>query len=589
MAGAGWAWTACIPAPVLRPRDAATDSSASADLWTDALPTPVDAIDAAAPFDAAADVPALDAAAAVDHTDVTATTDSVDATIAADHTDVPAIDAGRCDPGFALRAGSCVEIGTARPVWPMSTQTATQRRPALRWSLGAEADGARVELCRDRGCTDVVATFTTMGTQGTPTTELPPGPLFWRVWSRAGSAEALRPSVTWEVYVPWRNGAVGTAQRDTFDVNGDGFADFVVGVPERRELRVYLGSAMGPRPATVITDAFLDPASMLLARAGDVNGDGRADLLVRYTATGWRVYLGSLTGYSETLRSTLNANPPGDGGPSLSELHDVGDVNGDGFGDLALSEYRVPPSDARVSLHLGSNAGAPQFASETRGIPSATSVRAMGDLDGDGYEDMVTVRAVSNVTDLGATVLRGGPTDGRWSTLGAAVSVGPNLLRAWGRMDINGDGTPDALARGAIAGDRLPVFMGTRRGLDGTVQFAAPGDGSRTNSFCDGDLNGDGYTDLVIEAVQAQGVRVFVGGASGFSSIPTAEIPVTTYQRGAGVFCPGDIDGDGFGDAVVSQSTMQGTSWRLLRGEAAAGRITLLTAFDSGPAAATTP
>ncbi|MFO0630631.1 MAG: VCBS repeat-containing protein [Polyangiales bacterium] len=516
----------CIPAPVLRPRDAEADHASPSDR------TAVAAMDAEAPRDAslAGSDGATDTAAVMD-ADATADGPADDTTADAAHADAPGMDAGTCDGGQALRDGRCVEISPARPVWPMSTQTVTQRRPRLRWALGPEADGARVEVCRDRGCATRVASYVARGVEGAPEEDLPPGPLFWRVWARAGSAESLRPSVVWEVYIPWRSGSVHTAQRDTFDVNGDGYADLVVAVADRRELRLYLGSATGPRPAVVLTDPFLDPATMLLGRAGDVNGDGRSDLLVRYGARQWRVLYATERGFDLNARTDINLTER-DASATLDSVDAIGDPNGDGYTDLAATSTTLPALLTRVGVHAGSGAGVSALTSEVRDGLAATSLRPMGDLNGDGYEDLATVAG-----DLGpppATTIRVYQGQGSrlgWSTLGVPTSPGANVIRATGRDDFNGDGIPDVTAFGLFALDRTPILLGNRSGLDSVALFIGAGDGSSSNAPCSSDLNGDGIADGIIEARNAQSIRAFFGSASGPS--PSAAVNLSIDQLSA--------------------------------------------------------
>jgi hypothetical protein len=571
-------WSACIPAPVLRPRDAEADRATAADASTDSGVHNLDAPEVSSPFDATEGaVVDLGVDIALAETGRDAGASDLGEDVA--HTDAPAIDAGTCEAGRVLRAGSCVEIGPARPTWPMSTQTVTQRRPRLRWAFGPEADGARVEVCRDRGCATRVVSYTATGTEGAPPDDLPPGPLFWRVWARAGSAEALRPSAVWQAYVPWRSGSVHTAQRDTFDVNGDGYADLVVGVPDRRELRLYLGSATGPRSAVVLTDPFIDPASMQLGRAGDVNGDGRSDLLVRVSSSRWRVLYATEGGFDVNARTDINLTPV-DASATLDSVDGVGDFNGDGFTDLAVTSTASMVLTTRVGLHPGSGAGASSFASETREMLAATSLRPMGDLNADGYEDLVTVAGeFGPMPSAGVRVYLGHSTRLAWTSFGPTVDPRVFIIRAAGRSDFNGDGFPDALTAGFFATDRVPLLLGSSVGLETSPLFVGPGDGSRTSAVCDADINGDGLADFVIEARNAQTVKVFLSGPSGPAPTATANIPVSSFQRGNRVVCAGDVDGDGFSDALIVQSTETGDALRLLRGDRSGSNVRIDAAF----------
>lgn len=572
---------ACIPAPVLRPRDAETDRAAPGDATVDGAMDVASSRDAGLEEMAGPDVVGADIGGEQPVLDAVGDATGPDAEGDAARSDAGTMDAGTCEPGRALRGGSCVEIVAARPLWPMSTQTVTQRRPRLRWSLGPEADGARVEVCRDRGCATRVVSYTATGAEGAPPEDLPPGPLFWRVWSRAGSAEALRASVVWQVYVPWRSGSVHTAQRDTFDVNGDGYADLVVGVPDRRELRLYLGSATGPRSAVVLSDPAIDPASMLLSRAGDVNGDGRSDLLVRLSMSRWRVMYATEGGFDVNARADINLTLS-DASATLDAVDGVGDPNGDGFTDLAVTSTAIPALQTRVGLHPGSGAGVSSFASETREMLAATYLRPMGDLNGDGFEDLVTVSGeLGPPPSVNVRVYQGQSPRPAWSDLGMAINTGAAVIRAAGRDDFNGDGIPDVTAFGLFALDRTPVLMGSRSGLDSTVLFIGAGDGSSTSAMCASDLNGDGLADGIVEARNAQAIRAFFGSPSGHSPTASVNLAVSSFQRGNRVLCAGDVDGDGFGDVIVVQSTEGGDALRLLRGAAVGGSVRLDAPFET--------
>lgn len=109
--------------------------------------------------------------------------------------------------------------------------------------------------------------------------------------------------------------------------------------------------------------------------------------------------------------------------------------------------------------------------------------------------------------------------------------------------------------------------------------FVGPGDGSSTGSVCGSDVNGDGIADAIVEARNAQSIKVFLGSPSGPASTASANLPVSSYQRGILVVCVGDVDGDGYGDALVVQSTEGGDALRLLRGDASASNVRVDVAF----------
>ena len=75
-----------------------------------------------------------------------------------------------------------------RPLSPFSTATVTSQTPTLHWFLPTAADGARVELCRDRACIQALDSFEAAGTSGKPLMPLHPGVVFWRLTATQGGS-----------------------------------------------------------------------------------------------------------------------------------------------------------------------------------------------------------------------------------------------------------------------------------------------------------------------------------------------------------------------------------------------------------------
>lgn len=492
---------ACIPEPVLRPRDAATDGGPLTDL-------------------------------AHENTDVV---DAVGDTVDANAADVT------CDVGAVAREGACVTLNAARPVWPLSSQAATHRRPTLRWSLAPESDAARVEICRDRACASPVSSFTASGTSAQPPDELSAGPVFWRVWARAGAVEAQRPSATWQVHVPWRSGTVNTAQRDVIDANGDGYSDIVVGLASG-EVRTYLGSRAGPRAATTIADAQTDARTFTIARGGDANGDGRSDLLLRRAAE-WAVYYGAERGF-DIATSTALQHPSVSAPVGAANL--AGDLNGDGFTDII--EVSAGGGVVTFIEYLGSGAGAMTGVRRPSSESAIASVGAMGDLDGDGFEDLVGLAATGDGGTPESVVLvrAGSEALTRHSAAPREFTVRELPL---GRLDFNGDRAPDLVASSGSPYDRVPIALGARGGFDPTIAFVATL-GMASSSFCATDFNGDGFADVVLSIPGTNVARVHLGGPQGVAAAGARQITFTAARVPHDLRCPGDVNGDGAGDVV---------------------------------------
>jgi glycerol uptake facilitator-like aquaporin len=210
------------------------------------------------------------------------------------------------------------------------------------------------------------------------------------------------------------------------DVNGDGYADVIVGEEGDTMAYIYLGGPAGTStsPATTLGPSYAGGFfGGSVAGAGDVNGDGYADVIVGEPLDPGLplmhgrayVYLGGPGGTSTSPATTL--------GPSLhsfgASVASAGDVNGDGYADVIVGE----PDDAMAYVYLGGSAGTSISPATTLG-PSFTgddfglSVAGAGDVNGDGYADVI----VGEYVDGRAYLYLGGA--GSTSTQPATTLVG---------------------------------------------------------------------------------------------------------------------------------------------------------------------
>jgi hypothetical protein len=230
------------------------------------------------------------------------------------------------------------------------------------------------------------------------------------------------------------------------DVDGDGLADVLIGAPGRDEAGSQAGAVylvLGPISGTVSlaqADRKLlgvgagDQAGALVAAAGDVDGDGLADVLVgawaspgdnsdvgaAYVVHGPMPSTGSLS-QADRLYAGLSA------GDRLGESGaTAGDVNGDGYADLLVGAPRRDAGlvDAGVAyLLLGGPSGLPLslgdaaavLTGEGQGDLAGSALSTAGDMDGDGGDDVV----------LGAPYADPGVADGGAAYLKLADSILP--------------------------------------------------------------------------------------------------------------------------------------------------------------------
>ncbi|MBI5513812.1 MAG: FG-GAP repeat protein [Deltaproteobacteria bacterium] len=518
-----------------------------------------------------------------------------------------------CDPGYRREGDRCREL--PRPVSPPDMSRVSTRRPTVRFRLPAEATRATVQFCQDRACTTVLASRASMDQSATPMEELPTGVVFWRVLS-----DGDLPGPTWWFRTPARSATVATFGLLTTDVDGDGYGDLVAGAPflalPGSRLYTHLGGPMGARtPGQAVESPEVDSLfGMVVVGVGDVNGDGYGDVAVGapgFAMNTGRAYVfhGGNRGLEELPASTLRARTPVGGfyGAALAG----GDLNGDGYSDVVVGAYRAL-REGVVSVYFGSPQGIPEEASRVLPAPGPAegrmgegrygiAVAVPGDLDGDGFADLV---AGADAEDgfTGRVYLHRGGRDGpslRPEVTLQRLEGGQYGSAVAGVGDVDGDGRPDVAVGGPGFRDGLGgayVYAGSARGLEAERITVIPGPAGVNADFGlalgGGDFDGDGYSDVVVSAPRSldyQGqVYVFQGSAMGVRTSPWRMLPGPTTPRayhGNAVSVGRDIDRDGYDDIVVSAeraSTFVGQA-RVFYGSASGlDRMQILTGPD-GP------
>ncbi|MCB0765282.1 MAG: FG-GAP repeat protein, partial [Flavobacteriales bacterium] len=300
-----------------------------------------------------------------------------------------------------------------------------------------------------------------------------------------GSPSGLSTVASWTAVGGIAGAHFGYSVASAGDVNGDGYADVLVGVPDEPStgegrVHVFHGgpSGLSTTPAVVMLDFANGSFGESVATAGDVNGDGYSDVVIgEGNANMMHFFYGSASGLTATTNFlAFQGGSPNDYGSSDISgpgAISAGDVNGDGYSDVIVGArlFAWPLTDEGMARCFHGSASTP-LNSWTRygGVAGGwfgVSVSSAGDVDGDGYSDVIVGGCQTNgggryAIYAGSQGGLGASPSTNFTVIGSGIELGHSVCSLG---DVNGDGYGDvAVSRYADGTGKVDVLLGNWNG-----------------------------------------------------------------------------------------------------------------------------
>ncbi len=372
------------------------------------------------------------------------------------------------------------------------------------------------------------------------------------------------------------NNYFGRAVSSAGDVNGDGYSDVIVGAygytTTTGRAYIYFGGAPMNNIAdvTMTGETTFNLFGISVSTAGDVNGDGFSDVFVGangYTSSTGRAYI-FLGGAS--MNNVADVTMTGEAASSQFgySVSDAGDVNGDGYSDVIAGAYNYSSSTGRAYIYFGgasmNNTADVTMTGESAFSNFGNSVSSAGDVNGDGYSDVIAGAYGYNSSTGRAYIYFGAASMNNTADVtltgeASGIQLGQSVSEAG---DVNGDGYSDVIIGANVFSTftgKVYVYFGglsMDNSPDASITGEAAGNQFGYSVSAAGDVNADGYSDVI---AGAWGYSTNTGRAYLYDYFMKGNIipeitmtgEATNNNFGASVSTAGDVNGDGYSDVIV--------------------------------------
>jgi hypothetical protein len=268
--------------------------------------------------------------------------------------------------------------------------------------------------------------------------------------------------------------------------------------------------------------------------AGDLNGDGRPDLVVGTQPNNVYTVFTQSDGSPRVGLSYGVNNPPNDIA--------LGDFNGDGKLDVLVA------LGGALNLFLNDGTGKLRMPAAMFNMPG--NLVRVGDFNGDGKLDAVVTQVGQN-----AIYVLAGDGMGGLTPLGSPLLIGGNLAQGLAVADFNGDGKPDIAW--SVQNSTVNVWLNDGTGVPSSMQ------GYHVNGsqqwLVANDMNNDGKPDLIVAGTATPSSQIAVLLNKGDGTFPMNSAVITSgynAQMQNPSLVSADFNGDGLGDVAFGSSTV---------------------------------